>query len=144
MQSSGESLSQDTSVKYWDSKSLPVLPHKPEIKMLLFGAFLVAQTVKNLLAMQGAQVWSLSREDLLEKGMVTHSGILAWEIPWTEEPGWLQSTGSQKVGHDWATNTIAVRGNSNPDVYLLYQKERRHENVRLPQCLVLSWQTAPC
>ena len=45
-------------------------------------------------------VWSLSQEDLLEKEMATHSSILAWEVPGTEEPGGLQSTGSQRVGHD--------------------------------------------
>ena len=48
---------------------------------------------------------SLGWEDLLEKGMATHSSILAWRSPWTEEPDRLQSMGSQKVGHDWATNT---------------------------------------
>ena len=58
-------------------------------------ASLVAQTVKNLPAMQEAQVRSLGQEDPLEKGMATHSGILAWRIPWTEEPGGLQSMGSQ-------------------------------------------------
>ena len=57
---------------------------------------LVAQTVKNLPAMQETQVQSLDREDPLEKGMATHSSILAWEIPWTEKPGGLQSMGSQK------------------------------------------------
>ena len=46
-------------------------------------------------------VWSLGQEDPLEKGMATHSSILAWRIPWTEEPGGLQSTGSQRVRHDW-------------------------------------------
>ena len=60
----------------------------------------VAQTIKNLPAMQEMQVRSLGREDSLEKGMATHSSILAWEIPWTEEPGELQSMESQKVGHD--------------------------------------------
>ena len=49
---------------------------------------------------QEMQVPSLSQEDPLEKEMATHSSILAWEIPWTEEPGGLQSTGSQRVGHD--------------------------------------------
>ena len=49
------------------------------------------------------RVQSLGREDPLEKGMVTHSSILAWRIPWTEEPGGLQSIGSQRVGHDEAT-----------------------------------------
>ena len=48
-------------------------------------------------------VWSLGREDPLEKGMATHSSILAWRIPWTEESGRLQSMGSQRVRHDWAT-----------------------------------------
>ena len=46
-------------------------------------------------------VWSLSQEDPMEKEMATHSSILSWEIPWTEEPGGLQSTGSQRVGHNW-------------------------------------------
>ena len=58
-----------------------------------------AQAVKNLLAMQETQVQILGREDLLGKGMVKRSSILAWRIPWTEEPGGLQSTGSQRVGH---------------------------------------------
>ena len=60
----------------------------------------MAQTVKNLSVMQETQVRSLSWEDPLEEGMVTHSSILAWRIPWTEEPGRLQSTGSQKFRHD--------------------------------------------
>ena len=62
--------------------------------------------VKNLPAMQEAQemwVQSLGREDPLEKEMATHSSILAWRIPWTEEPGGLQSMGSQRVGKDLAT-----------------------------------------
>ena len=53
--------------------------------------------------MQEPQVWSLGQEDPLEKGLETHSSILAWRIPWTEEPGILQSTGSQRVGHNLAT-----------------------------------------
>ena len=53
----------------------------------------MAQMVKNLPAMQGIQVQSLDQEDPLEKGMATHSSILAWTIPWTEEPGRLQSMG---------------------------------------------------
>ena len=63
-------------------------------------ASLVAQLVKNLPAMQETRVPSLGREDPLVKEMATHSSILAWRIPWTEEPGGLQSTGSQRVGHD--------------------------------------------
>ena len=61
---------------------------------------LVAQLVKNLPAMQETWVRSLGWEDSLEKGTATHSSILAWRIPWTEEPGRLQATGSQRVGHD--------------------------------------------
>ena len=58
--------------------------------------------VKNQPAMQETWVQSLGREDSLEKGMATHSSILAWEIPWTEEPGGLQSMGSQRVGNNLA------------------------------------------
>ena len=64
------------------------------------GLSLVAQTVKNLPAMQKTQVRSLSLEDPLEKEMATHSNILAWRIPWTEEPGRPQPMGLQRVGHD--------------------------------------------
>ena len=60
----------------------------------------MAQMVKNLPAMQEKGVRFLSQEDPLEKGMATHSSILAWRIPWTEEPGGLQSMGLQRVGHD--------------------------------------------
>jgi len=60
----------------------------------------VAQTVKNLPAMQETPVQSLGWEDPLEKGMATHSSILAWRIPWTEEAGGLQSIDLQRVGHD--------------------------------------------
>jgi len=56
--------------------------------------------VKNLPEMWEAQVLSLSQENPLVKGMATHSSILAWRIPWTEEPGRLQSMGSQRVEHD--------------------------------------------
>ena len=62
--------------------------------------FPVAQTVKNLPAVQESQVQSLGQEDPLEKGMATHSSILAWRIPWTGKPGGLQSMGSRRVGHD--------------------------------------------
>ena len=60
---------------------------------------LVAQTVKNLSAMQETRVRSLGGEDSLEKGVATHSSILAWRISWTVEPGGLQSMGSQRVRH---------------------------------------------
>ena len=60
----------------------------------------MAQRLKSLPAMRETQVRSLGQEDPLEKEMATHSSILAWEIPWTQESGGLQSTGSQRVGHD--------------------------------------------
>ena len=65
----------------------------------------MAQTVKHLPTIQETQVQSLGWEDLLEKEMATHSSILAWKIPWMEEPGRLQSMGLQKLKHDWATLT---------------------------------------
>ena len=60
----------------------------------------MAKTIKNLPAMQETQVQSLGQEDPLEKGMITHSRILAWRIPWTEEAGGLQSMGLQRVGQN--------------------------------------------
>ena len=60
----------------------------------------MAQTVKCLPTMQETWVGSLGREDPLEKEMATPSSILSWRLPWTEEPGGLQSVGSQRVGHD--------------------------------------------
>ena len=75
--------------------------------------------VKHLPAVQKTQVRSLGQEDPLEKEMATHSSILAWEIPWTEEPGRLQSMGLQRVGHDWsdlAAAAAAAAGGSNGKV----------------------------
>ena len=69
-------------------------------------ASLLPQTVKTPPAMRETWVWSLGREDPLKEGMATHSSILAWRISIKEEPGGLQSMGSQRVGHDWATNTF--------------------------------------
>ena len=69
-------------------------------------ASLVAQMVKNTPAVQETQVQALGEENPLEKGMATYSSILAWGIPWTEEPGELQSIGSQAVGHSLESNTV--------------------------------------
>ena len=66
----------------------------------IMGLSLVVKTVKNRPAMQDTQVRSLGQEDPLEEGMATHSSIPAWRIPWTEEPGGLQSLGSQRVRHN--------------------------------------------
>ena len=70
------------------------------IQLILVGASLVAQMVNNLPAMQETQAQSLGQDDPLEKGMAMHCSILAWRIPWTKEPGGLQSMGSQRVGHN--------------------------------------------
>ena len=80
---------------------------------------LMAQTVKNLAAMQETWVWSLGQEDPLGKGMATHSSILAWRIPWIEEPGGLQSTGLQRVRHDWVTNTFSYWQPPYPCIFLI-------------------------
>ena len=69
-------------------------------------SLLVAQTVKNPPAMQETWVCSQGWEDLLEKEKATHSSILAWRIPWTEQPGGLPSTGLQRLRHNWATFTL--------------------------------------
>ena len=74
--------------------------HYPNTKLGSLSEPLVAQMVKHLPIVRETWVQSLGREDLLEKEMATHSNILAWKIPWTEEPGRLQSMGSQRVGHD--------------------------------------------
>ena len=66
----------------------------------------MAQVVKNLPAIPETKVRSLGREDPLEKEMDTHSSILAWRIPWTEDPARLQSLGSQRVEHDWVTKFL--------------------------------------
>ena len=67
-------------------------------------ASLVAQRLNHLPAVQETRIQSLSQEDPLKKEMATHSSILAWRIPWMEEPGRLQSMGSQRVGHNWVTS----------------------------------------
>ena len=82
-------------------------PWPPNGKSQLIGKEpLVAQTVKNLPAVQENRVQSLGWKDPLEKGMAIHSSILARKIPWTEQPGGLQFLGSQRVRYDWAANTL--------------------------------------
>ena len=86
-----------------------VMPPFPFISVFEgLGASLVAQRVKHLPAMWETWVRALGREDPLEKGLGTHCSILAWRIPWTEAPGGLQSMGSQRVEHDWVTNTFTL------------------------------------
>ena len=79
--------------------------------------------IKNPPAMRETWVRSLGWEDSLEKGMATHSSILAWRIPWTEEPGGLQSMGSQRIGHDRAT--FISRSLVEKDTDILFRKEKK-------------------
>ena len=81
------------------------------------GGFPDSSAVKNLPAMQETQIRSLGREDLLEKEMATHSSILAWRIPWTEEPGKVQSLGSQRVWHDWSNLVCNIRSTPLPLIF---------------------------
>ena len=81
-----------------------------DLLALFLGTSLVAQSVKNLPTMQGSEVQSPGWEDSLKKVMATHSSILAWKTPRTKEPGGLQSEESQRVRHDWTTNTLIISG----------------------------------
>ena len=97
---------QDLSLEREGSNSVGrvVAPPKLYLHFSSFWIFSVAQMVKNLPAMKETRVQSLGQKDPLEKGMAIHSSVLAWRIPWTEDPGRPQSMGSQRVRHDWATN----------------------------------------
>ena len=86
------------------------------------GASLVAQIVKSLPAVQETRVQSLGRENPLEKEMATHSSILAWKIPWTEELGRPQCMESQRVGHDWATS-LTYEGAM--CIWIIYSKQQK-------------------
>ena len=111
--SQGWSPSEWTGWNFWVDTSKETAfaqPHRQEILAItcqpigyFLPSFLVAQMLKHLPTMQETQVWFLGWEDLLEKEMATHSGTLAWKIPWTEERCRLQPMGSQRFGHDWAT-----------------------------------------
>ena len=79
-----------------------------DLLICLHRASLVAQTVKHLPAMWETWVQSLGWEDPLKKEMATHSNTLAWKILWMEEPGRLQSIGSQRVGHDWEISPLSL------------------------------------
>ena len=85
---------------------------------------LMSQMVKNLPAMRETPDQSLGWKDLLEKGMAIPSSILAWRIPWTQEPGGLQSMGLQRVGHDWVSNTFTFKEEerAEKEKYLKQQK----------------------
>ena len=82
-----------------------VIFHSSNIPLEYSISFSCGSVVKNPPVKQEMWVWPLGQEDPLKKEMATHSSILAWRIPWTEEPGGLQSKRSQRAGHDWAANT---------------------------------------
>ena len=82
--------------------------------------------IKHLPMMQETWVGPLGREDPLEKGMATHSSTFEWKIPWTEEPGRLQSTGSQRVGHDSATSLHFA---SLPFVFIFQRRFLKFETI---------------
>ena len=93
-----------SSPQIWPTEAAPNwLLYPSDVPLLFLWVSLVAQMVKNLPAMR---VQSLAWKDPLEKGMATYSSILAWRIPWTEEPDGLYYIGSQRIEHDWAINTI--------------------------------------
>ena len=97
-------LNHQGSPYYCNKKSMDAKTVSERLKTNKTFASLVAQMVKHLPAMRETWVRPLGWEDPLEKEMANHSSILAWRIPWTEDPGRLQSMGSQRLGHDWATS----------------------------------------
>ena len=100
----GSSANKESACDAGDSSTIPGLRSSPgegiDYSLRYSWACLVAQTVKNLSTLQETWVQSLGWEDPLAEGMATHSSILAWRIPWTEESGRLQSMGSQRIRHD--------------------------------------------
>ena len=92
----------------------------------------VAQIVKNLPATWETWVQFLGQEDPLEKGLATHSSTLAWRIPRTMEPGGLQSRGSQRVGHDWVSNTTTTTKIecANKEIYTLAGEKLSYWNIK--------------
>ena len=90
--------------------------------------------------MRDTRVQSLGRDHLLEREMVIHSSILAWRIPWMEEPGGLQSTGSQRVGQDSATSLHYARHSEGPDIVKICSlpiSEHCNLFIQGEQCIVL-------
>ena len=94
-----------------------------------------AQLIRNPPAMQETQVWSLGQEDPLEKEMATHSSILAWEIPATEEPGGLQSRRLQRVRHDWGPEHMTVEGSNTNALHLMEEKAKALRGKEFSQVL---------
>ena len=108
-------------------------------------ASLVAHMVKNLPAMKETQVPSLGQEDPLEKGMTTHSSILVWRISWTEEPGRLQFMGSQRIRHNWVTNTFNFNTYREPiyEMYAFIRYINKYKH-KIHQCSLIRSYKNPC
>ena len=105
-------------------------------------ASLVAQLVKNLLAVRETWVRSLGWEGPLEEGMATHSSILAWRIPWTEEPGGLQSMGSHRIRHNWVIKRTHTHTHTHTHTRLLLAKIVgwfEHQQRWYLQCAEIPW-----
>ena len=100
------------------------------LKLALYysGIFQIVQWQRICQPMQEMWVWSLGQEDLLKKEMATHSGILAWKIPQTEEPGGLYSIGLQRVGHDWSNLACSQKKNW----LILWHKKKTYEMLWNP------------
>ena len=93
-------------ISQWPRHTLAMVTFCWCADLYLLWAYLMAQMVKSLPAIQETRVQSLDQEDPLEKEMANHSSILAWKIPWMEDPGRLQSMGLQRVRHDWVTSLL--------------------------------------
>ena len=109
-----------------------------------FWASLGAQAVKNLPAMQETWVWCLGREDPLEKGMATHSSVLAWAIPWTEKRGRVQSMGSQKELDmtEWVTQPTwskKKKQNISKKTWYIHISAHLHQERFLPESSSATW-----
>ena len=95
--------------EYWSGVPLPSPGDLPDPGIESLSPSFQADALTSEPAVKETWVQSLGQEDLLEKETATHSSILSWRIPWTEEPGRLQSIWSQRIGHDWTTNTTIIR-----------------------------------
>ena len=103
-------------------------------------ASLVVQIVKNPLAMQETWVWSLSGEDLLERGVSTHPSVLAWRTPWKMNPAGLKSMGMQRVGHNWVTFTHwLTQGMGESGLYKLSWEESRPTSLLAQMAAEVAW-----
>ena len=115
----------DNQLKYYFAKTTlqEILERLKNVFFNCLETSLVTEMVKNLPAKQETWVWSLGQEDSLKKGMATHSSVLAWKIPWTEESDRLQSMGSQRVRNDWSHIWLTGSVPYTPDFKTQYMYE---------------------